>query len=148
VPAPLEQRRWRTFPLLSFEPETQRGIGCGYRDLLLRFLPALVNVVKGDLSLVGVPPRTPEEVALLPQDWQNLYLRAKAGIITEVAVRHGADADASDQYAGEAFYVATANWRYDLNLMLRFLALSLLGVGRPRRPVPVGTAAKGETAET
>jgi lipopolysaccharide/colanic/teichoic acid biosynthesis glycosyltransferase len=136
LPALPAERSWRAFKLLSFSMDRppgkapSPGIPSGLRSLLLRFLPALVNVVKGELAFVGVPPRTRAEIRQLPPDWQALYLRAKAGLVTEAAVRAGASADEHEIYAAEAFYVGLAGWKYDLKLLLRFLARCLLPFGR------------------
>jgi lipopolysaccharide/colanic/teichoic acid biosynthesis glycosyltransferase len=129
LPAPPEERRWRTYQLLSFDPDCgepdslEPGIACSFRGLLLRFLPGLLSVVKGDLAFVGVPARSPQEIRRLLPAWQVLYLQAKAGLVTEASVRDAESADETDLYAAEAFYVAAANWAYDLGLVLRFLAL-------------------------
>lgn len=131
LPAPAADPRWRGFRLLSFSPDGAArqtpgaGIPCGFRALLLRVLPALVHVLRGDLAFVGLPPRTREEIGLLPHDWQALYLRGKAGLVTEAAVCSGPDPDEDELYAAEAFYTATANWGHDLALLFRFLARSL-----------------------
>src|SRR5262249_14256749 len=66
LPAAPEEGAWRTFAVWGFRPfgeapgDWERGLR-GWGGLLLRFLPALTAVVRGDLALVGVPPRTPEE---------------------------------------------------------------------------------------
>ena len=52
-----------------------------------RFLPGLLHVATGHLAFVGLPPRTREEILRLPHDWQALYLRGKAGLVTEAAFR-------------------------------------------------------------
>ncbi len=138
LPAPAEAYRWRTYRLLSFGPRPAAGptpdvgIPCGFRNFFLRFLPGVLNVIRGHLAFVGLPPRTREEIQLLPHDWRTLYLNAKAGLVTEAAVRGAAPADEDAVYAAEAFYVATANLKYDLKLLLRYLARSLLGFRRPR----------------
>jgi lipopolysaccharide/colanic/teichoic acid biosynthesis glycosyltransferase len=131
LPTAPEERRWRTYELLSFDPNDPSasplgsGVPCSWRALLLRGLPGLIHIVRGELSFVGVPPRSRAAIRNLPNDWQLLYLRAKAGIVTEAAVRSRETPDEDELYAAEAFYVATANWIYDLKLLLRFLARSL-----------------------
>src|SRR5262249_30321607 len=138
LPAPPEEHRWRTFRLWSFLPGEERGkpaageAGCGWRGLLLGFLPALVNVVRGDLGLVGVPPRTRKEIDLLSADWKSLYLRSKAGIVTEATVSCDADPTEEELYAAEAFYAVAGSWRHDLKLLLRYLTRSLLGPARSK----------------
>jgi hypothetical protein len=138
LPAPAEKPRWRTFKLLSFSPDFAPGIGirCGFRSLLLRFLPALVHIVKGELHFVGLPPRTREEIANLPKDWQTLYLRGKVGIITEASFA-GPNPQEDELYAADAFYAATMSRRYDLKLLLRFLVRSLFPFRRRQAVVDV-----------
>jgi lipopolysaccharide/colanic/teichoic acid biosynthesis glycosyltransferase len=130
LPTSPEERDWRTFRLWSFGPEADL---CSFQGLLQRFLPALVNVAGGDLSFVGVPPRSREEVRQLSHDWRALYLRAKPGIVTEAAVRYPGEPDEDEKYAAEAFYVVTAGWRYDLKLLLRYFGRLLFGFRRPVR---------------
>lgn len=121
LPAPPDEAAWREFYLWSFSPDAAPGENGGVRDLLLRFLPALVNVAKGELHLVGVPPRTRGEIRGLPHDWQALYLRAKSGIVTEASV-HCGDAPTPDElYSAEAFYSVTAGVRRDLKLLIGYV---------------------------
>jgi lipopolysaccharide/colanic/teichoic acid biosynthesis glycosyltransferase len=96
-------------------------------------LPALASVARGDVALVGVPPRSREEIRQLPRDWQTLYLRSKAGIVTEAAVRFPTDPTDDDLYAADAFYAASAGWGYDLKLLARYLSRSLFGALLPSR---------------
>jgi NDP-sugar pyrophosphorylase family protein len=138
LPAAPEADARTTFAIPSFSPlgdgsgAWERGL-CSFRGLWLRFLPALVSVARGDLALVGVPPRSREEIKRLPQDWQALYLRSKAGIVTEASVRFTADLTDDDLYAADAFYVASAGWGYDLKLLVRYLSRSLFGGLLPKR---------------
>jgi NDP-sugar pyrophosphorylase family protein/lipopolysaccharide/colanic/teichoic acid biosynthesis glycosyltransferase len=133
-----EEDDWKTFTVWSFSPPGEGPGAWGrdldtFRGLLLRFLPALVSAVRGDLALVGLPPRSPEEVRRLSPDWRTLYLSTKAGIVTEASVRSPADLSEDEVYAADAFYVVTAGWRYDLKLLARYLSRCLLGPLLPRR---------------
>jgi NDP-sugar pyrophosphorylase family protein len=140
LPAPAEERAWRTFGLWSFSGDQPGPPGDGPRaprfsDLLLRFLPALVNIARGDLAFVGVPPRTKKEIHVLPHDWQSLYLGSKAGIVTEASVRYGANPTDDELYAAEGFYTATAGWAHDVKLLSRFLGAALFGLRSPSAKV-------------
>ena len=119
LPAEPNELQWRTAARWSFaaEPESSPS---RWRDLFLRFLPALVNVARGELRFVGVPPRPREEVRRLSHDWQALYLRAKVGIVTEADVQYGAQADEDERYSSEAVYSATANGWQDFKLLLGY----------------------------
>jgi len=135
LPAVLEEDAWTTFPVWSFSSTDGRTGGwarglCSFRGLVLRFLPALVSVVRGDLALVGVPPRTADEIKQLPHDWKALYLSTKAGIVTEASVRSADAVSDDDLYAADAFYAASTGWAYDLKL----LALCLFGLLFSKRP--------------
>jgi lipopolysaccharide/colanic/teichoic acid biosynthesis glycosyltransferase len=92
------------------------------RGILLVFLPALVNVVFGELSFTGVGPRSAEEVDRLSPEWRALYLCCKAGLITEATVRPGSVSTDDERYASEAYYAAAADWRYDARLVFSFLS--------------------------
>ncbi|MDX2029025.1 MAG: NDP-sugar synthase [Blastocatellia bacterium] len=120
LPAPANEAQWRTAQRWSFTPEPNAGAS-RWSDLFLRVLPALVNIARGELRFVGVPPRPREEVRRLSHDWQALYLRAKAGIVTEADVQYGSQADEDERYSSEAFYSATASGWQDFRLMLGYL---------------------------
>jgi lipopolysaccharide/colanic/teichoic acid biosynthesis glycosyltransferase len=101
--------------------------------LLLRFLPALANVVKGDLGLVGLPARSPEEIQALPADWREVYLSGRAGIVTEAAVRCVERPTPDELYAAEALHVRLASGRRKAAALVSYLARCLLGCAPGRR---------------
>lgn len=135
LPAAEVEREWRTFQLWSFLPHTPTGtlpVGpapANLRGLFLAFLPALVNVARGELSFVGVPPRSRVEIKTLPRDWQALYLSGKAGIVTEAAVRCGPAPHDDELCAAETVYIASAGGRHDLKLLAGYLYRSWFGFG-------------------
>jgi lipopolysaccharide/colanic/teichoic acid biosynthesis glycosyltransferase len=118
LPTTTEKSEWRTFDLCSFVPGGSDA--AGLRRLLLAFLPALINVAKGELRFVGVAPRTPAEIDGLPDDWKALYLRSKPGIVTEAFVNYGVTPTEDDLYTAEAFYAAAAGLKHDLKLLRRY----------------------------
>jgi lipopolysaccharide/colanic/teichoic acid biosynthesis glycosyltransferase len=123
-----------TFSLWSFSAARRRGDRgqageAGWRHLFLDFLPGLVNVARGDLGLVGLPPRTPAEVEQLGPDWQALYLRGKAGLVSEVLL-HLDDLAEEEVYALEGVYAVTGGSLRDLGLLTRYLLRVLFGRGQ------------------
>jgi lipopolysaccharide/colanic/teichoic acid biosynthesis glycosyltransferase len=123
-----------TFGLWSFSVPGRRGARgsageVGWRHFFLDFLPGLVNVARGDLRLVGLPPRTPEEVEQLGSDWQALYLRGSAGLVSEVLL-HPNDLVEEEAYALEGVYVVTGSPFRDLGLLTRYLLRVIFGRGR------------------
>jgi lipopolysaccharide/colanic/teichoic acid biosynthesis glycosyltransferase len=147
LPAPPDPSQWETVRLWSFrgvgdEPEgpgSGSGAGCvrGLADLLLRVLPGLISVVRGELDLVGVTPRSEEAVRALPHVWQALVLRARAGLITEAVLFPEDSLGVDERDAADACYAALAGPGHDLALLIAYAKQ----LGRlPRRrepPLPV-----------
>lgn len=118
IPMP-HDARWHEMTVWSFTeaPEQQYGL----KHALLVALPALGNVVRGELRLVGLPLRSVEAVQLLPNDWRALYLAGHAGLLTEAAVRYGHAVSEEEHYAAEAYYTVRANGWYDTTLCIAAL---------------------------
>jgi NDP-sugar pyrophosphorylase family protein len=127
TPASKEGIRWETFRLLSF------SCGNDYAELesvavrktiyhfFLNFLPALVNIAKGNLRFVGIECRIREELERLPVDWRNLCLNTKVGVITETYVNYGEQATEDELYSSEAYYAAKAGILHDFGLVFRYV---------------------------
>ena len=131
LPAP-EGTDTESYDLISFCPSAkmhQRG-GAAH-EFFLHFLPGLINAARGHLTLVGVAPRSAEEIAGLPDDWKQLYLESIAGLITEAYVVHGASPSQDRLYSAEVFYAATVSARHDAGLAAGYAA-RLIGLKRAR----------------
>ena len=133
LPAAAEERSWRRFIWWSFDAHPDRT-GVGWRHLMLRFLPGLVNVCRGQLRFTGVEPRSAAEIRGLDPDWKALYLTAKAGLVTEAAVQYGKAPTPDECYSAEAFYAVRSGWWYDLRLLARYAASLLRGTPRADGP--------------
>ncbi len=118
LPAGSERSEWRTVRLWGFTPA--QSDSNGLRKLFLEFLPALINIAKGELRFVGVAPRTSQQIEALAADWKALYLYSKAGIVTEAFVNYGTSPTEDDLYSAEAFYAAAAGPGHDLKLLRRY----------------------------
>jgi len=128
---------YTTYDLLSFckSPGLHSCSG-GAHEFFRHFLPGLINVAGGRLRFAGVAPRNAEEIEALPRDWKGLYLRTKAGLVTEAYVVHGPAADEDLLYSAEVFYAAMAGRTHDARLMAGYLARVL---GLKRTPAPLGS---------
>jgi lipopolysaccharide/colanic/teichoic acid biosynthesis glycosyltransferase len=80
-------------------------------------LPALWNVLTGDLRLVGVQPLTQDEVSQCVEDWQRERLTYPAGFTGLWYIQAPRNADADTTAVTDAYYVATRTWRNDLRLL-------------------------------
>ena len=124
LPAQTDEILWRTFGLLYFVPDEKNGAEGGMgaiRHFFLRFLPGLINIIKGELRFIGVKPRTKDEIKALPKDWQALYLHTKPGVITEAFINYGACPTEDELYTSEVFYSVSAGIRHDFKLLSGYL---------------------------
>ena len=149
LPADEDQLAWQTFPLIGFypggpesgekasqtapHPKPLCGFPAGWRHFFRIFLPALINIARGDLRFVGVPPRTEQDIEGLPQDWRAIYLNSKPGIVTETLVNFGPQATADEMYSAEAFYSVSSGLKYDLRILMKYFGQILGLVPRPGR---------------
>jgi lipopolysaccharide/colanic/teichoic acid biosynthesis glycosyltransferase len=112
------------------------GVGRFLRHWYLDELPQLINVVRGDMSLVGPRPETPEFVALMDADEQRV-LTVRCGLagpstlafMDEAELLAGAE-DAEQYYIStllhsrvraDLSYLELRSFRYDVWLLVRQL---------------------------
>lgn len=126
IPADDNPAAWRCFRIPYFERASAKAAGRG-AEFLFEFLPGLLSVLKGDLFLIGVRPRSRAAAEKLPADWKSIYLRAKAGLITEAAVMFGPHCTEDELYTAEAYYSATESLRHDLKLLGLWIWKLILG---------------------
>ena len=126
------------------DPRVTR-LGRHLRRYYLDELPQLINVVKGDMSLVGPRPETPEFVARYTED-ERRVLTLRPGLVgpstlgfMDEAERLAASSDPvacyedvllHERVALDLQYLTTASLRSDLVLLVR-QALAILGTCRP-----------------
>lgn len=83
-----------------------------------RYLPSLINLVKGDIHFVGVNSVTQEDLAELSTDWQKLYLNSKTGLITLGEVEP--PIDETGKVIADIYYSAHHSFIYDCKLLARW----------------------------
>jgi len=117
------------------EAETTR-IGAWLRATQLDEIPQLLNVLRGDMSLVGprpIRPRFFEELAAdLPGYWQRLVVRP--GLTGFAQVRKGYETSMAEKLAHDLEYIADRSLRLYLRTLAatgwRVLKQFLRGLGR------------------
>jgi NDP-sugar pyrophosphorylase family protein/lipopolysaccharide/colanic/teichoic acid biosynthesis glycosyltransferase len=90
------------------------------------FLPGLAAVVAGRLFLVGVEPRTPEQLQDLPKDWRTMLLNVPPGLVTEALVTFGTNPKEDELYISESFYAMRQSLTRDLHMLVIYFATLLL----------------------
>lgn len=104
------------------------GSGRVLRKTSLDELPQLINVLKGDMSLVGPRPDVPaQEKDYAPADWQRRH-QVRPGItgLAQATLRSAATPE--QRLALDLQYVDSAGLWTDLNIILRTVA-QVLGRG-------------------
>jgi hypothetical protein len=92
----------------------------GWRTFLRQFLPGLFAVARGRISLVGLPPRTLEEIRRLSPDWRALYLQGGAGLITEAHLAIADPSDETQRYLADAYYAVRRSFPHNLKLAVQY----------------------------
>jgi len=128
---------WRGVPV----GDTTRlsWIGQALRRLRLDELPQLLNVLVGDMSLVGPRP-------LLPQDQPTdaaLRLSVRPGITGLAQVCGGTLLSATEKAEFDAWYIRHASLGLDLTIIARTLAV--VWTGERRNPLPLTTDGAAES---
>ncbi len=100
-------------------------IGRWLRDLSIDELPQLINVVRGDMSLVGPRPERPEFAAMFARDiarYDDRH-RVKSGI-TGWAQVHGLRGQTSiaDRVEWDNYYIANWSLKLDIKILLLTVA--------------------------
>lgn len=131
------------------DPRVTR-VGRVLRTLKIDELPQLVNVLKGDMSLVGPRPEAPEYVELYTPE-QRRVLDVRPGItgeavtvyVDEARLLTGADAEATyrdhvmqEKLALDLDYVAKRSFGRDLRILARTAALVFRRGASAPRPSP------------
>ena len=129
LPAGTDRMHWRTFRQMMWTRRDPPGTGAlsPRRHFLLVFLPGLLHVMRGQMHLVGLPPRTPAEIDALPPDWRSVVLLGHPGLVTEPDLVHGPERGADDAYSCEVFQAVAGGPGHDARLLCRYLSRLLVG---------------------
>lgn len=112
---------------LDHDPRVTR-IGRLMRRTSLDELPQLVNVLRGDMSLVGPRPLPLVEHARLP-DWSMLRLEVRPGLTGLWQVAGRTQVGFQDMLLLDCRYVRELSWRADLSILIRTIPAVVWGRG-------------------
>ncbi len=109
------------------DPRVTR-VGRWLRKASIDELPQLINVLRGEMSIVGPRPQSPEEVERYgPQDWGRLSVKPGMTCIWQVSGR--CLVDEADRMRMDLEYVRRASFLLDLRIMARTVPAVLSGRG-------------------
>ncbi len=113
----IDFRTWTHEPVLADRVKTRFG-----RLLIttsLNHWPQFINVLRGDMSIVGPRPTEPERVILDDPDWQ-VILSVKPGMFCWAVLNLATDFNASSQQTKnqlERQYIEQRSTRFDLHVL-------------------------------
>ena len=116
---------WNAHQKLKRDPRVTR-IGRVLRKTSLDELPQLVNVLRGDMSIVGPRPMLPEQQALYPS---RAYYNLRPGITGPWQVSDRNACEFRGRARFDELYDGTLGLWTDLSIMVRTFAVMLRGTG-------------------
>ena len=107
--------------------------GAFLRKTKIDELPQLINVLKGDMSLVGPRPNLPnQEDVIAARDKYNVY-RALPGITGLAQVKYPYGASVEDSYRKlqyDLYYIKKYSLSFDILIILDTIKIVIFGKGR------------------
>lgn len=85
---------------------------------VLKHLPGLISVIRGDLRLVGVSPLTPEESASRTAEWELERDRSPVGLIGPAQLALDPGASGEERWVLESYYANARSLSEDFNWLL------------------------------
>lgn len=104
------------------------GIGKRLRKLSLDELPQLINVLRGDMSIVGPRPPLPKEVAVY-EEWHKQRLLVRPGLTGLWQVNGRSDLSFDEMIRLDLYYAENWSPWLDIKVLLRTIPAVLLGRG-------------------
>ncbi|MCX7957689.1 MAG: undecaprenyl-phosphate galactose phosphotransferase WbaP [Deltaproteobacteria bacterium] len=124
---PKMKEEWDRFKKLPNDPRVTR-IGRLLRKTSLDELPQLINVIKGDMSLVGPRPVLYEELQLF-KEGSDYYLEVKPGITGLWQISGRSDIDFQKRVELESWYVKNYSLWLDITVIIRTIKVVFTKAG-------------------
>ncbi|MEO1798460.1 MAG: sugar transferase [Pseudomonadota bacterium] len=126
--SPEAREEWREYRKLKNDPRIIPVVGNFLRKTSLDELPQLINVLRGDMSIVGPRPVTPEEIGLYGEyAWEVLTVRPGVTGLWQVSGRNWLTFD--QRVALDTSYVRSWSMFADGRIIVRTVAVLLTGQG-------------------
>lgn len=88
-------------------------------SLFIKKLPGLLNVIKGDMNLVGNSPLTNRETETLDKEWQSLHANAPVGLFHIWETEPDEQLSLEEKIVMENYYSATRSYSGDMKIVLK-----------------------------
>lgn len=102
------REEWLRHMKLAADPRVIPWIGTIIRRFSLDELPQFINVLRGEMSLVGPRPLPPYHVEVLPTGISELRRRVRPGITGLAQISGRSDRSVTEQAVSDAYYIR--NW--------------------------------------
>lgn len=119
---PVARAEWETSQKLRNDPRVTK-LGRILRETSLDELPQLVNVLKGDMSLVGPRPIVDEEIYRYSHRFEA-YKRVRPGVTGMWQVNGRSDTTYASRVKFDTFYVR--NWSVPLDIGILFKTVAVV----------------------
>lgn len=86
---------------------------------LLHKLPGLLNVIKGDIWLVGNTPLTQEEFSQITEEWQKVRFEAPPGLFHFWEIESKEEPTWEEKIIMENFYAKTRNTKLNVRILMK-----------------------------
>jgi len=92
-------------------------VGPFLRKSLIDEIPQLINVLKGDMSLVGPRPALYNQYDLIKMRTEKGVHKVKPGMTGWAILKGGEDLELSEKVEADAYYVKNMSFKFDLKIL-------------------------------
>lgn len=90
------------------------------KNTLIRKLPGLINVIKGEINLIGISTLSGNEVKSLTEEWQKVRFKAPTGLIHLWETEKKPAVTWEEKIISESYYASTRTFTGDILILLKF----------------------------
>jgi len=125
---PKAKEEWEQTFKLKNDPRIT-PIGKFLRKTSLDELPQFINVLKGDMSVVGPRPVVEEELIKYYKEKADLYKSVKPGVTGYWQVEGRSDTDYDERIKMDEYYIKNQSFLLDLKIILKTIKVMITGKG-------------------